>query len=972
MLCLLYCFSTALAQPAQTWKTGQTALYAAGDDGDLQNGVDWPEPRFEDNGDGSITDHLTGLVWLKNANCAGYMNWNQALTYCNNLASGSCGLTDGSAVGDWRLPNRKELLSLIDYSRQQPALSQGHLFDNVQSSYYWSATTSANYTRYARIVSMGRGIVGSSSKSHSCYVWPVRAGQGGASDNLTILSPNSGEILVKGQDYTITWNSTNVTGNIQIDLYKGGTEPENMLIQLAAATANDGEYPFSPTDIFEDGSDYYIGISAENGTVWDFSNMAFTIETPNIGGLYREDFEDGKLDGIWWAEGTYEITDGTLHMYKGIDDGHNNSWVRLRVNNELVNHFEAKVKVSDSNDQLVGIVVQWFEPSEQGWHGLQAHLKLNTVIQQFQASLGSMDSEGGNTHIAQENIGVGNFNEWYSLSITLHDDYVTFGINGNYTDLFHGLYRNPVTVLQGDAYVHGHDAVTDPDYWVDNIVAHSAQLNNLSDSDGDGVPDDQDAFPYDPNEWEDTDGDSIGDNADTDDDNDGMPDDWESTYGLDPLVDDSGDDFDSDGFTNLEEFEGEGDPTDPHWVPRLLTTQWKQYKFEYDSNNDGVWEKYAAGCTTIAIGQLINYYLNYLGDNRADWLETLLQNVWVYPRFEITDPAQYWVIDFEHPGCITLANYPDIHDDGVFRVSTKSPCNVPENDPLISFLWNVALGLDAEFKEDEGTGVGSYGADLEPYDWVGESTVQKIKSLLFRRFRFNANLDEIVISRKLARLSDEREYIIENIDNRYPVLISMYRTDSKGDIKGHTAVIDQYRIEANNDFKVRINMGWGPGEFNESKASGKWYDGNGSIDAVPDQDMIYTEFYIYKNLRPNIEDSDSDGMLDTWEMSNFGDLTRDGTGDYDSDGLIDMEEYNNNTDPTLNDTDGDLIPDLIEVNTAGISPLIKDSTQDLDGDLFWNIDEYYAGTDLNDPDSKPERQYGTTIITHGYQLDWGD
>lgn len=99
---------------------------------------------------------------------------------------------------------------------------------------------------------------------------------------LTISHPNSGEILVKGQDYTITWNSSNVTGNIQIDLYKGGTEPENMLIQLAAATANDGEYPFSPTDIFEDGSDYYIGISAENGTVWDFSDAPFGIHTPDL------------------------------------------------------------------------------------------------------------------------------------------------------------------------------------------------------------------------------------------------------------------------------------------------------------------------------------------------------------------------------------------------------------------------------------------------------------------------------------------------------------------------------------------------------------------------------------------------------------------------------------------------------------------------------------------------------------------
>ena len=135
-------------------KTGQTTCYdesgnvidcaETGQDGDIQAGVDWPEPRFEDNGDGTITDHLTGLVWLKNADCGGTMTWNQALTYCNNLASGSCGLTDGSAIGDWRLPNIVELESLVNAEESHIAIwlnSQG--LSNVQSSYYWSATTLA-------------------------------------------------------------------------------------------------------------------------------------------------------------------------------------------------------------------------------------------------------------------------------------------------------------------------------------------------------------------------------------------------------------------------------------------------------------------------------------------------------------------------------------------------------------------------------------------------------------------------------------------------------------------------------------------------------------------------------------------------------------------------------------------------------------------------------------------------------------
>jgi hypothetical protein len=48
-------------------KTGQTTFYALGDDGDLQMGIAWPEPRFTDNEDGTVTDNLNGLMWTKDA-----------------------------------------------------------------------------------------------------------------------------------------------------------------------------------------------------------------------------------------------------------------------------------------------------------------------------------------------------------------------------------------------------------------------------------------------------------------------------------------------------------------------------------------------------------------------------------------------------------------------------------------------------------------------------------------------------------------------------------------------------------------------------------------------------------------------------------------------------------------------------------------------------------------------------------------
>ena len=188
---------TGTAYPAPVEKTGQTTCYDAsgttiscagtGQDGEYQKGVTPPSPRFTDNGDGSVTDNMTGLIWLKDANCletvggvtksTGDLIWTEALTWSNNLADGSCGLTDGSVVGDWRLPNCKELHSLLNLGNITPSLPVVHPFVNVQPTHYWSSTTNMNNTSYAWDVSMNYGNVYTYSKTNPFYVWPVRGGQ---------------------------------------------------------------------------------------------------------------------------------------------------------------------------------------------------------------------------------------------------------------------------------------------------------------------------------------------------------------------------------------------------------------------------------------------------------------------------------------------------------------------------------------------------------------------------------------------------------------------------------------------------------------------------------------------------------------------------------------------------------------------------------------------------------------------------
>jgi len=193
---LLLTLDTIHAARVALPKTGQTASYATGDDGNNLKGVAWPTPRFTDNlvngiSNGTVTDNLTGLTWLKDAGCfttvggiakgttaaTSYLTWVNALTWSNALASGSCGLTDGSTAGQWRLPSSNELESLVDLSKAYPALPTGYPFSNVQSDYYWSSSTNSSNTAYAWVVVMGGGVVSDGSKANVSYVWPVRAGQ---------------------------------------------------------------------------------------------------------------------------------------------------------------------------------------------------------------------------------------------------------------------------------------------------------------------------------------------------------------------------------------------------------------------------------------------------------------------------------------------------------------------------------------------------------------------------------------------------------------------------------------------------------------------------------------------------------------------------------------------------------------------------------------------------------------------------
>jgi len=140
---------------------------------------------FIDNGNGTITDTGTGLMWQK-ATAPGTYTWEQALTYCENLTLPVGGYSD------WRLPNRNELQSIVDYSRYNPAIDTTY-FPGTVASDYWSSTTIAGNTYYAWYVFFYIGGVYDYNKTYGYYVRAVRGGQCGSFGDLAIaMTPMSG------------------------------------------------------------------------------------------------------------------------------------------------------------------------------------------------------------------------------------------------------------------------------------------------------------------------------------------------------------------------------------------------------------------------------------------------------------------------------------------------------------------------------------------------------------------------------------------------------------------------------------------------------------------------------------------------------------------------------------------------------------------------------------------------------------
>ncbi|MEX1311149.1 MAG: DUF1566 domain-containing protein [Candidatus Sulfomarinibacteraceae bacterium] len=159
-----------------------------GQDGELRPGRPWPSPRFSVGAEG-VYDRLSGLTWSTDANHFKWpMSWSEA-----HEAVGELRRRRHLGRDDWRLPDRRELWSLISFAERNPALPAEHPFGNIFLGWYWTATTAARNPGYAWAVQVAGGRVFYEGKERDAFVWPCR-GPGEHGQTKARPHPATGEI----------------------------------------------------------------------------------------------------------------------------------------------------------------------------------------------------------------------------------------------------------------------------------------------------------------------------------------------------------------------------------------------------------------------------------------------------------------------------------------------------------------------------------------------------------------------------------------------------------------------------------------------------------------------------------------------------------------------------------------------------------------------------------------------------------
>ncbi len=599
----------SLQQPQATVeipRTGQMTCYNTngslipcswtGQDGAIRAGIPWPDPRFTDNNDETVTDNLTGLIWTKNANLPGApTTWQQALDY---VAGMNQGIYPNFGHTDWRLPNINELDSLVDAEKTIMILPGGNPFVNVQNGGYWSSTTYAWVSGSAWLVHMygAEQAYGKTSYDASIYVWPVRSGQSGEIQlprtGQTICYDTNGSVIPcagTGQDgdtqIGVSWPGQRFTDN------NDGTVNDNLTNLMWTKDAN---LPWGVVT-WQQSLDYIAGMNAGVNpnfgyTDWRLPNWR-ELQSLVDRNQYNPALPSGHpfvIGGYTWNAGGIVFWSSTTYM----GDSYTTSTWYMRIGDGFLNGGSDKSWYAFVWPVRGGYVGP--DPDNDGIPDVSDNCPSDYNPGQNNNDLDSLgdvcdhdDDNDGYTDDAEVAAGSDPFNAASTPEICDYTDNDLDGLidegvlNTYYRDVDNDTYGDASVITQActppagyvtnstdcnDGNASINPGVTELCNGIDDNcntqVDESCPIVEVCDgidNDGDGFIDE--GFP-------DTDGDSQADCVDTDDDGDGMSDGWEVQYGLNPLDPlDGSYDTDFDGFTNYQEYIAGTNPQDANSKP---------------------------------------------------------------------------------------------------------------------------------------------------------------------------------------------------------------------------------------------------------------------------------------------------------------------------------------------------------------------------------------------------------------------
>jgi len=298
--------------------TGQTKCYASDDSAGYfadpgidcantgQDGAYSINPMsFTDNGNGTVTDNNTGIMWQQ-ADDGVTRTWDQAVSYCDGLTLAS--------HSDWRLPSKKELISIVDYDIPYPGPTiNTTYFKGISfywSAFYWSSTTFVNDATIARGVSFDMGDVYENYKSDSGHVLCVCGRHYDSFDNFTnngdgtVRDNTTGLMWQRGEGGEMTWQSAlSYCKGLSLGGYADWRLPN--IKELESITADTRDAPAINTAFFPTRTSSSYWSSTTTNALYPYSAWSVYFGLGNFLQGFDDKHKESSFFGPAWADSCY-------------------------------------------------------------------------------------------------------------------------------------------------------------------------------------------------------------------------------------------------------------------------------------------------------------------------------------------------------------------------------------------------------------------------------------------------------------------------------------------------------------------------------------------------------------------------------------------------------------------------------------------------------------------------------------------